>query len=58
MVCLQWPGLTPRPRQRPRPMELGSMIRVYTEVRPKTMQIFIGSVHIFSVSVSGNVNEL
>ena len=61
MVCLHWP------RQRPRPMELGSMIMfgsVYTEPRSRPMQISIGSVYILLVSVSvsvlvsGSVNEL
>ena len=66
MACLHWLRPISRPRQRLRPMELGSMIMlesINTEPRPRPMQISIGSVHILSVSVSvsvsvsGSVNE-
>ena len=57
-VCFHWSTPRPRPRLIPTPMELGFIIMLgsgYT----KPMQIFIGSVHILSVSVSisGSVNE-
>ena len=41
-------------------VDLGLMITFgsgYSGHRPKPVRIFIGSVHILSVSVSGNVNE-
>ena len=65
-VWLHWPKPRPKPRQRPRPMALGSMMmlgRGYTEQNQRLMQIYIGSVHILSVSVlvsvpvSDSVNE-
>ena len=63
-VFLHWTRPRARPRQRQRPMQLGSMIMfrsVHTEPRLRPMQISFGSVHILSVSVavsvSGSVNE-
>ena len=61
MACSHWTKPRPRPRLILILIELGLMMILgsgYSDLRPRPMQICIGSVHILSVSLSVSVSVL